>query len=161
MANRLRAGAFAAALLLALPAAAPPAAAQTYTLGELRIENPWTRATAAPGAAGGGYLLIRNTGPVPDRLVRAETAAARVTELHTMTMENDVMRMRPVENIEIPAGGEVRLAPGGLHVMFIDTTRRFEQRARIPVRLVFERAGTIEVAFTVEAPGARAPAHRH
>lgn len=159
MANRLRAGILAAALAVA----ALPAAAQTYALGDLRIENPWTRATAAPGAAGGGYLVIRNTGATPDRLIRAETPAARVTELHTMSMENNVMRMRPVENIPVPPGGEVRLAPGGLHVMFIDTTRRFEQQARIPVRLVFERAGTIEVEFRVEAPGARTPGqgHRH
>jgi copper(I)-binding protein len=141
--------------------AAQPAAAHDYTLGDLRIGNPWTRATAAPGGAGGGYLTIRNTGSEPDRLLRAETAAAANTELHTMSMEGGVMRMRPVAGIVIPPGQEVRLAPGGLHVMFLNTRERFVQGQKITARLVFERAGSIEVEFHVQAPGARGSGHHH
>jgi copper(I)-binding protein len=154
MRSFLLAGALAAAFCL-------PASAHDYTLGDLKIGHPWTRATAAPGAAGGGYLVIRNTGSQPDRLMRAETPAAGTTELHTMTMDQGVMRMRPVTDIPIPPGAEVRLEPGGLHVMFLGTTQRFEQRQRIPVRLVFERAGAIDVEFVVEAPGARSSGHQH
>jgi hypothetical protein len=138
-----------------------PVSAHEYRVGDLHIDHPWTRATAAPGGAGGGYLVIRNTGREPDRLIRAETPAARTTELHTMSMEGGVMRMRPVQDIPIPPGGEVRLAPGGLHVMFLNTTRRFQQGQKIPVRLVFERAGAIDVEFHVEAPGARSSGHHH
>ena len=71
------------------------------------------------------------------------------------------MRMRPVQDIPIPAGGEVKLEPGGLHVMFLETNFRFEQGRTIPVRLVFEKAGAIDVEFAVQAPGARQPAHTH
>lgn len=137
------------------------AAAHDYALGDLKIDHPWTRATAAAGGSGAGYLVIRNTGTRPDRLLRAETIAARTSELHTMSMEGGVMRMRPVQDIPIPPGGEVRLAPGGLHVMFLGTTQRFRQGEKIPVRLVFERAGSIDVDFHVEAPGARSSGHHH
>ena len=141
--------------------AATPAHAHDYTLGDLRIMHPWTRATAAAGGSGGGYLVIRNTGSQPDRLLRAESLSAKTMELHTMSMEQGVMRMRPVQDIPIPAGGEVKLEPGGLHVMFLDTKVRFEQGRKVPVRLVFERAGSIDVEFEVQAPGARQPAHTH
>jgi len=141
--------------------AAAPALAHDYTLGDLRIIQPWTRATAAAGGSGGGYLVIRNTGSQADRLIRAESRSARVMELHTMSMEGGVMRMRPVQDIPIPAGGEVKLEPGGLHVMFLETNFRFEQGRNIPVRLVFEKAGAIDVEFAVQAPGARQPAHTH
>lgn len=147
--------------LAAACAAAPAAAAHDYTLGEISISHPWTRATAAPGGAGGGFLVIRNTGREPDRLIRAESTVADVMELHTMSMQQGVMRMRPVQDIPIPPGGEVRLEPGGLHVMFIGTRQRFEQGTKIPVRLVFARAGAIDVEFAVQAAGARTPAHRH
>jgi copper(I)-binding protein len=138
-----------------------PVAAHDYTLGDLRIGHPWTRATAAAGAAGAGYLTIRNTGQQPDRLLRAESALAGTVELHTMTMDQGVMRMRPVSEIAIPPGHEVKLEPGGLHVMLLDTRRRFQQRERVPLTLVFERAGRIEVELAVEAPGARGAAHGH
>jgi hypothetical protein len=139
----------------------PAVAAHDYTLGDLRIGHPWTRATAAAGAAGGGYMVIRNTGSAPDRLIRAESPAARAVELHTTIRDGEVMRMRPVADITVPPGGEVRLAPGGLHVMFVGTTQRFVQGTRIPARLVFERSGAIDVEFDVEAAGARGGGHQH
>lgn len=138
-----------------------PVIADDYTLGDLRIEHPWTRATPAAGAVGGGYLTIQNGGATPDRLLRVESPAAGTAELHTMSMEGGVMRMRPVEAIPIPAGGEVKLQPGGLHVMFLDTRQRFERGQRIPARLAFERAGAIDIEFIVEAPGAPASGHAH
>jgi periplasmic copper chaperone A len=142
-----------------LALATAPARAHDYTLGELRIGHPWTRATAGTGASGGGFLTIRNTGSLPDRLLRAESAAAGVVELHTHINDQGVMRMRPVPDIPIPPGAEVKLAPGGLHVMFIDTRQRFDRGAKVPVTLVFERAGRIEVEMQVEAAGARGSGH--
>lgn len=138
-----------------------PARAHDYTLGDLRIGHPWTRATAAAGSAGGGFLTVRNTGTAPDRLLRAESPAATTVELHTHINDNGVMRMRPVPDIPIPAGAEVTLAPGGLHVMLMGTRQKFERGARIPLTLVFERAGRIEVELAVEAAGARGGAHTH
>ncbi len=147
---------------LLLASLAFPALAQDYRLGALSISHPWTRATAAPGAVGGGYLVIRNTGSEADRLLRVESPAAGTVELHTMSMEGGVMRMRPLAGgIPIPAGAEVRLEPAGLHVMFLQTRQRFERNQRIPARLVFERAGAIDIEFAVEAPGAPAGGHGH
>ena len=151
-----RAALGAALSLLALPAAR----AQEVSAGALRIAQPWTRAMRA-GGTGAGFMTIRNTGTTPDRLVAARSPVARVMELHTHIREGDVMRMRPVPAIELPAGQAVTLAPGGLHLMLIGLTQALDQGGRVPVTLVFERAGEVEVQLAVEGAGARGPAHRH
>jgi copper(I)-binding protein len=141
---------------LALPAL--PARAQDATAGALRLSAPWTRAMRA-GGTGAGFMTIRNTGTAPDRLVAARSPAAGVMELHTHIRDGDVMRMRAVPAIELPAGQEVRLAPGGLHLMLIGLTQSLEPGGRVPVTLVFERAGEVTIQLAVEAAGARGPAH--
>lgn len=138
-------------------------AAGPVTLGTLRLENGWTRA-AGQGAQGGGFLTIRNTGTAADTLVAASSPAAARVELHTSLREGDIMRMRPVENIPVPAGGSVSLAPGGLHMMLIGLTRPLAVGQVIPVTLRFERSGQVTVNMAVQAAGARAPAqqgHHH
>ncbi|MBR0645526.1 copper chaperone PCu(A)C [Plastoroseomonas hellenica] len=144
-----------AALLAALPAAA-----QDRRAGDLVIERPWSRAAGA-NATGGGFLTIRNTGAAPDRLLSASSPIARRVELHTMSMDGGVMRMRPVETIPVPAGGTVQLAPGGLHIMMIGLTQPLVQGGRAPLTLRFERGGEVQVELVVEAAGARAPQHAH
>lgn len=105
-------------------------------------------------------MVIRNTGSVPDRLVGAETPAATAVEPHEMTMTDTIMRMRPIPGgLVIPPGGEIVLAPGGMHLMLAGPRGSFTQGARLPLTLVFERAGRIEVQLAVEAPGARAGSH--
>lgn len=140
--------------LLALPIVPLQALAHEYRASDLVIEHPFTRATARAGGTAAGYMIIRNTGTLPDRLLAAESPAAATLELHTMTMEQGVMRMRPVPEIAIPPGGTARLAPGGLHIMLIGTATRFERGQRVPLVLVFERAGRVAVELAVEAPGA-------
>jgi copper(I)-binding protein len=144
------------------PAAAQHAAAPPASAGTLRISNAWTRAAGA-GGNGAGFLTVANGGTAPDRLLAARSAAARVVELHTMIRDGEVMRMRPVTDIPLPAGQEVRLQPGGLHIMLIGLTAPLQQGTRVPLTLVFERAGEVQVELAVEAAGARAPggAHRH
>ncbi|NKC34421.1 copper chaperone PCu(A)C [Falsiroseomonas selenitidurans] len=147
-----------ALLLLALPAAA-----ETVTQGPLRIEAGWSRAAGA-GRVGAGFLTIRNTGSTADRLVSARADAARTVELHTHLRENGIMRMRPVEAIDLPPGETVTLQPGGLHLMLIDLTQALNTGETVPVTLVFEKAGTMQVRLAVQAAGARGPAaamHRH
>jgi len=75
-------------------------------------------------------------------------------ELHTMSMENNVMRMREVPAIDLPAGQRVELRPGGLHIMFINLKAPLKVGDTFPVRLRFEKAGEVEVSFKVEAMGA-------
>ena len=141
------------AMLAALPMtgqAQPPAA----TAGGLTLETPWTRAAGA-GGQGAGFVTIRNARPA-DRLLSASTPAAGRTELHTMLRDGDIMRMRQVEAIAVPAQGAVALAPGGLHIMLIGLTRALAVGESIPLTLVFERAGAITLNLDVRAAGARA-----
>lgn len=132
-----------------LPMAAP---AQS----PITVEAPWTRAAGA-GGQGAGFVTIRNAGTA-DRLLSASTPAAGRTELHTMIRDGDIMRMRQVDAIALPAGGTVALAPGGLHIMLIGLTRPLAVGEQVPLTLVFERAGTLTVELSVQAAGARAPA---
>jgi len=142
--------------MLRLVAAQGQPAAETAA-GALRIIQPWTRATARPGATAGGYLTIRNTGTEADRLLGATSPAAPTVELHTMSMTNGVMRMRPVDGIDIPAGGEVALEPGGFHIMLVGTKEALRPGASVPLTLRFARAGEVTVNLSVGSAGASAP----
>ena len=124
------------------------------------IEAPWTRA-AGQGGQGVGYLTIRSTGAA-DRLIGASSPAATRLELHTVQRDGEVMRMRQVDAIAVPASGAVTLQPGGLHLMLIGLTRPLVAGETVPVTLRFERAGEVEATLAVQAAGARGPAgHRH
>lgn len=147
-----------AALLLAGPATAQP---QPETAGGIAVTRAWTRA-AGQGGTGAGFLAIGNRGAAADRLVGASSPAARVIELHTHLREGEVMRMRPVEAIDIAAGQTVTLQPGGLHLMLIGLGQPLVQGQVVPVTLRFARAGEVQVQLRVEAAGARGPtAHGH
>ena len=142
---------------------APPAQAQghpTVELGPLRLEAPWTRAALA-GRQGAGFLTIRNTGAAPDRLVDASSPVSERVELHTHIRDGDVMRMRPVPHIEVPAGGEAMLRPGGLHLMFMGLRAPLVQGTRIPVTLRFAEAGEVTLELEVREAGARGMPPRH
>lgn len=144
------------ATLIALMA--KPAAAANYKLGALEIDQPWARATPATAKAGGGYLTIKNTGTAPDRLVAAKTTAADKAQVHEMKMEGSIMRMREVENgLDIPPGATVTLAPGGFHVMLMGLKAPLKQGSKVPLTLVFEKAGSIDVDLDVESMGAMHP----
>jgi copper(I)-binding protein len=126
--------------------------ADEYTVGNLVIDHPLARATPANAPVSGGYMTIRNTGDEADRLVGGSAAFAGKVEIHEMTMDGDVMKMREIEGgIEIPAGGEVTLKPGGLHVMFMQLNERLEDDAELPATLTFEKAGDVTVIFEVES----------
>lgn len=139
-----------------------PAAAHDYTLGNLKIGHPWTRATPPTAPAGGGFLTITNTGTTADRLVSATSAAAGQVQVHEMKMDGNIMRMRELENgLEIPPGATVTLAPGGLHLMMMGLKNPLKENTRVPVTLVFEKAGKIDVELVVMAIGASPGAHKH
>lgn len=147
-------------LLLAAPVLllARPARAHDYRAGDLHIGHPWSRAAGA-NTNGAAYMNLRNTGGQPDRLVSASTPIARTVELHTHIRDGEVMRMRPVADIPVPAGQTVRLRPGGLHVMLIGLTEPLRQGATAPLTLRFERAGEATVQLEIQAAGARGHTH--
>ena len=148
--------------LLALAALGTAAHAHSFKVGAIDIGHPYARATAAGQPTGGGFLKLTNGGG-DDRLLSATAAVAASVELHTMAMEGDVMRMRQVDAVALPAGSVVELKPGGLHIMFVGLKVPLKAGDKFPMKLTFERAGRVEVTVNVEAPGA-APAlseHKH
>ena len=151
------------AMLAALLAVfATTAAAHEYKVGALEIKHPWSRATPKGAAVAGGYLTIINTGTTPDRLIGGSVANAGKFEIHEMKLANGVMQMRPLANgIEIKPGATVELKPGSYHLMFIGLKAPFEQGKRVKGTLTFEKAGSIDVEYVVEAVGSSPGPHHH
>ena len=144
-----------AALWLAVLATA--ASAEDYKIGNLQISQPWTRATPKGAAVAGGYLKITNTGTTPDRLLGGSTDAAKRFEIHEMSMDNGVMKMRELKNgLEIPPGATVELKPSSYHIMMQGLGRPLVKGERVKASLMFEKAGKGDVEFAVEAIGASA-----
>ncbi|WP_455466132.1 copper chaperone PCu(A)C [Bartonella sp. B39] len=136
----------------------PSALAQQYRLGDIEIINPWTRATQKGIKVGSGYLYIINHGNIPDRLVSVSTNGVQTTEIHSMTVVNDIMKMEKAHNgIEIPGNGEITLKPGGDHIMFMGLAQPFKLGDKIGAILTFEKAGKIDVEFSVNATRAASP----
>jgi uncharacterized protein YcnI/copper(I)-binding protein len=126
------------------------------TIGSLAVEGAWTRATADGAKVGAGYLTIRNTGSAADTLVAVKTSVAGRGEIHDMTMTDGVMRMRHLpDGIEIPAGGNVSLQPGGMHLMFMDLKEPLVEGATVTVTLTFKSGATGDVVLPVRALGAK------
>jgi len=144
--------------LLLTQVAAIPALAADYDVGSIHITQPWARATPKGAAAGAGYLTITNNGTAPDRLNCVSDDASAQCQIHSMSMEGGVMKMRPVEGgLEIKPGETVTLKPAGFHIMFVDLKHPLEQGQTLKVTLKFDKAGTIDVAFPIAAIGAPAP----
>ncbi len=117
----------------------------------LRIEGVWAR-PAGVGATSAVYLTISNVGETADALVAARSEVAQAVELHQSRLVSDVIQMRPVERVEVPAGGRVTLAPGGYHLMLIGLRRELRPGERFPIVLRFERGGEIAVDVEVRQP---------
>jgi periplasmic copper chaperone A len=147
------------ALAAALVVIAGSGVAQTYKAGTIEIEQPWARATPKGATIGAGYMKITNTGSEPDRLVGGTVSFAQRVEVHSMTMEQGVMKMREVKDgLEIKPGEAVELKPGGYHVMFVGLKEALKQGEDLSVTLKFAKAGTVEVKYPVQAVGAGGPA---
>lgn len=134
--------------------ATAPAQAHDYTVNSMRILNPWTRANAAAGMNAAGYVTLINDGSTPDRLTTASCPVAKSTQIHSETNVNGVMRMRPVDGIDIAPGQTVMLTPNGLHIMLIGTRQRLARGSSISCHLEFREAGPVDVEFTVRSAGA-------
>ena len=143
-------------LLLALvfALAASSASAHEYKVGSIEIKHPWARATPKGAEIAGGYMKLINTGTEPDRLVGGTNANSEKFEMHEMSMDNGVMKMRPLPNgIEIKPGQTVELKPGSYHLMFVGLKQPFEKGKRVKGTLKFEKAGSVDVEYVVEAVG--------
>lgn len=145
---------------LVVAAASTVAHAHGYKIGAIDIAHPYARATAPGQPTGGGFLKLTNKGDA-DRLLSAAADVSTAVELHAMKMEGDVMRMRQVDGIDVPAGQTVELKPGGLHIMFSGLKAPLEEGTSFPMTLRFEKAGEVTVEVKVEKTKAAPAAHHH
>lgn len=125
----------------------------------IKIEGAYTRATAPGQQVAGGFMKIDNKGNAADQLLSASSPAAGEVQLHEMAMDGNVMRMRQVKDIAVPAGGSVELKPGGYHLMFMNLKGPFAAGQTVPVKLKFAKAGEVEVKMPVNAMGAQHNMH--
>jgi copper(I)-binding protein len=138
--------------------ASPAAAAEGYDVGSIHISQPWSRATPKGAASGAGYMTLTNNGTTPDRVSCVSDDVSAQCQIHSVTMEGGVMKMRPVEGgLEIKPGESVMLKPGGNHMMFLSLKHPLEQGGTVKATLKFEHAGTIDVEYPVLAIAAPAP----
>jgi len=144
--NSFRAVFAAAALAAAVPLSA-------FAQGGVKVEDPFARASAGTSGAGAAYMTIRNSGAA-DRLVSASSAVAGRVELHDHIREGDVMKMRKIEAITVPANGAAELKPGGLHVMLMNLKQPLKPGETIEITLNFEKAGAVAVKVPVKEIGA-------
>ncbi len=135
--------------------------------GDVEITHPFAT-PSIPGAANGGAYIVRleNKGKVADRLLRASTPAAQRVELHTMTMDGNVMRMREVGEIVLAPGAKVEMRPGaGYHLMLMGLKAPLKEGESFALTLEFERGGPVEVKVVVQVPkpaaGAAGHEHKH
>ena len=129
--------------------------ARDYKAGSLDIADPWSRATPKGSSVAAGYMKIKNTGSAPDRLISGSSEVASKFEVHEMTKENGVAKMRPVKGgLEIKPGDTVELKPGSFHVMFVDLKKPLTAGDHIKATLVFEKVGSVNVEYDVLPMGA-------
>lgn len=141
---------------------APPAAEQTIKAGDLVLVAPWTRATPGGASVAGGFVRITNNGKAADRLVGGSSVASGRFEVHEMTMNDGVMRMRPViGGLEIKPGATLELKPGSYHVMFMELKQQFKEGEGVKATLEFEKAGKVDITFRVGGLGEGASHNKH
>jgi len=161
MANRLcNTVRYSLVAVLALAAAQIPTDrswAADYSVGSIHITQPWARATPKGATSAAGYMTVTNDGAAADRLTCSTDAAAQC-QIHSMSMEGGVMKMRPAEGgLEIKPGETVTLKPSGFHVMFVGLKHPLEPGKTVAVTLKFEHAGAVDVEYPIAAIGAPAP----
>lgn len=130
---------------------------------DVTVKEPWVRATVMQQKATGAFMTLTSSTDV--RLISASSPAAGIVEVHEMAMDGDVMRMRAVPQLELPAGKAVDLKPGGYHVMLMALKQPLKAGDTVPLTLVVEGRGgqrqTIEVKAPVRALGGAMSDRKH
>jgi copper(I)-binding protein len=155
------------ALLLLLSACA----SNTPNTPQISVEDPWVRAAVAMaadssqggmssdsgsmqmgGATSAVYMIIRNTGRQPDRLLTVKTDAAQAAETHITETKDGITVMSKVDGFDIPAQGQIVLEPGGKHIMLVNLNQDLKEGENLNLTLVFEKSGEIKVTVPVRNP---------
>ena len=124
----------------------------------LEVRDAWVQATVPGQPVAGAYMTLRS--PVASRLVAVSSNVSKSADVHSMSMDNGVMRMRQVKAYDIPAGRVFELSPGGAHLMLVDLKAPLKQGTKVPLTLRFEKGGEIRVELEVRALGAHG-GHMH
>ena len=131
-----------------------------HPVGTLWVDRAWVRLAPVPGRPSAGYLVVHG-GSAPTRLVAIDSAAAGSAELHRSMTENQgamtMATMRPVDGIDVPAGGDVVLAPGGYHLMLFGLAPQIAAGGTMPLTVRFAKGAPIVVEAKVVAAGDAAP----
>ncbi|MFQ5934862.1 MAG: copper chaperone PCu(A)C [Acidiferrobacterales bacterium] len=133
--------------------------ADDYTVGDIRIQHPWSLALPEVARNGAAYMKISNHGTGTDRLISGSSPIAARVEVHTHKMEGGVMKMRRLEAIEVRPGKPSILQPGELHLMLVGLKEPLTVGKTFPLTLNFERAGSVEVTVKVRESGAAPAGH--
>ena len=123
--------------------------------GNVQITDAWARATPGGAQTAAAYVSIESTNG--DKLTAVSTPAAQKAEIHLMTMDNGVMKMRQVDGVDLPPGQQVTLKPGGYHIMLTGLAKPLAAGQSFPLTLDFANAGAKQVTVTVEEIGAMGP----
>lgn len=154
---------YALAVLAALPLFSSLTLAHGVKCGDLSIAHPYAVPSLGFHKTGSAYFKnIRNHGPQADQLVGARTPVASDVEIHEMRLEQDIMKMRAVPAVALPAGAEVSFAHGqstGHHLMLLGLKQPLKEGDRFPVTLTFRKAGECQADVWVEAPKSQAHSH--
>ncbi len=110
----------------------------TGAAAEVRVDEPWARATVAGQQASGAFMTL--TSSIDAKLVGVQSPAAGTAEIHEMALENNVMRMRSIDSLALPAGKPVELRPGGHHLMLLDLKKPLDAGQSVPLTLTIEDA---------------------
>ena len=142
--------------IVAAALVAPAASAQS-----VKVANPWVRAPAPGQKTAGAYVEL--TSEANATLVAAGSPLAERVELHSMTLDGGVMRMRALSRIELPAGQTVKLAPGGSHVMLVGLKQPLKAGDKVPLVLSVQSSGTSLTTLKIEAEvrAVGAESHQH
>jgi len=120
------------------------------------VTDAWVKVTAPGQTTGAAYLKIKSDAAA--KLVGASSPAAKTTQIHEMKVENNVMQMRPIDALDLPAGKTVELKPGSYHIMLIDIVKPLKVGATVPLTLTIEGTDkhrqTVEVKAQVRAAAA-------
>lgn len=118
--------------------------------GDIHVAQAYARATVPHQPTGAAYLTLENKGRTSDKLISASSPVAKEVELHTMSMEGNVMRMREVSDIEIKPESRLEMKQGdGYHLMLMGLQQPLKAGERFPLTLTFEKAGKTEVSVSV------------
>lgn len=134
------------------------AAAADYHVGSLQITQPWARATPEGADSGAAYMTVTNTGTKPERLSCVSSEESAKCQIHRMSMDNGVMKMREVPGgLEVKPGETITFKPGGYHLMLVDLKAPLQQGKTVEAVMKVDNGGTAQVEFPIAAIGAPAP----